>query len=262
MKRFILSSAPNAEGMVHLYDKDYHYLVRVRRLHEGSLFPAILPDGGEVQVRVLSTVDNILIGECCTSTEGKVIPRAQGIDLPPIALFQGLPKAGKMDTIVRQAAEGGISVVVPFETEYSTGKVSGNASEKLKRWQRIVREARQQSGSSIETEVRAPCTVADLLAYWDELKKTYQRPTAILLHQEPIEQGSFHGYIGNDPDFTVLAVGPEGGFSPSEVLLFVAAGFKPLCMGTTILRVETAALYAAAALRIILLERASWIRKE
>jgi len=261
MKRFILSVAPNADGMVHLYEKDYHYLIRVRRLKEGSLFPAILPDGGEVQIRVLSTVDNILIGECCTTAEGKTLPRAQ-TELPPIALFQGLPKAGKMDTIVRQAAEGGLSIVAPFETEYSTGKVGGNASDKLERWQRIVREARQQSGSATKTEVRAPCTVAALLSYWEDLKNTYQRPLAILLHQEPIEHGSFHGYIDKDPDFTVLAVGPEGGFSPNEVLLFLAAGFKPLCMGNTILRVETAALYAAAALRIILLERASWIRKE
>jgi 16S rRNA (uracil1498-N3)-methyltransferase len=56
----------------------------------------------------------------------------------------------------------------------------------------------------------------------------------------------------------VLAVGPEGGFSPEEVSRFLAAGFKPLVIGNTILRTETAALYAAAAVRIILLERTAW----
>jgi 16S rRNA (uracil1498-N3)-methyltransferase len=59
----------------------------------------------------------------------------------------------------------------------------------------------------------------------------------------------------------VLVIGPEGGFSPEEVSRFTAAGFKSLVMGNAVLRVETAALYAAAAVRIILLEKASWTLK-
>jgi 16S rRNA (uracil1498-N3)-methyltransferase len=56
----------------------------------------------------------------------------------------------------------------------------------------------------------------------------------------------------------VLAVGPEGGFSPEELARFAAAGFKPLVIGNTILRTETASLYAAAAVRVILLENTTW----
>jgi 16S rRNA (uracil1498-N3)-methyltransferase len=59
----------------------------------------------------------------------------------------------------------------------------------------------------------------------------------------------------------VLVVGPEGGFSPEEAALCVTAGFKPLTMGNTILRTETAALYASAAIRIILLESDLWMPK-
>jgi 16S rRNA (uracil1498-N3)-methyltransferase len=61
------------------------------------------------------------------------------------------------------------------------------------------------------------------------------------------------------PGFVALAVGPEGGFSPREVSLFMAAGFRPLLMGNTILRTETAALYGTAAIRIILLESKAWM---
>jgi len=259
MKRFVLSIPPNPEGMVHLYDKDYHYLVRVRRLKPGSCFDALLPNGTEICLRVLSTVDNILIGECLGAS-GHVplglAPAEQAPSgLPPIALFQGLPKGTKMDTIVRQAAEGGVSVVAPFESEYSTARPN---TEKLKRWERIVREARQQSGSATETLVRPPCGFEALLDYWESLKKAHERPLGIVLHQEPLEKGSFHDYIRNNPDYVALAVGPEGGFSPREVSLFLAAGFKPLLMGNTILRVDTAALYGTAALRIILLESESW----
>jgi len=255
MKRFVLSVPPGPEGMIHLYGNDYHYLVHVRRLRPGSCFDATLPGGAETRVRVLSTADNILIGECLDAAEQN--PQD---NIPPIALFQGLPKGTKMDLIIRQAAEGGVSVVAPFESEYSTVRLKED-SRKLQRWERIVREARQQSGSSVETVVRPPAGFDDLLVYWESLKKKYQKPVGILLHQEPLENGTFHGYLGSCPDFVALAVGPEGGFSPGEVSLFLAAGFRALLMGNTILRTETAALYGTAVIRIILLENESWAPK-
>ena len=255
MKRFALPVQPSAEGMIRLYEKDHHYLVRVRRLKPGMCFDAALPGGAETKVRILSTVDNILIGECLGATAKQAGKQPA---IPPIALFQGLPKGAKMDTIVRQAAEGGVSLVAPFESEYSTARLGKGYGEKLKRWERIVREARQQSGSAIETEIRHPCSFEELLDYWHSTKGGYKRPLAILLHQEPLETGSFHDYLGNSPDFVVLAVGPEGGFSPREVSLFMAAAFRPLVMGNTILRTETAALYGTAAIRIILLESKAW----
>jgi 16S rRNA (uracil1498-N3)-methyltransferase len=260
MKQFILTRLPNEDGIIRLYGKDYHYLVRVRRLKSGSVFPALLPDGTETPVTVLSTVDGILIGRCMAGAE-----KAAGASLPQVILFQGLPKGTKMDLIVRQAAEGGVSEVAPFESEFSVTKIKPGMEEKLRRWERIVREGRQQSGSVIPTAVREPCTVDGVLDYWAELKQKHPRGLGILLHQEvlvrpdgALEQGTFHDYLYNKPEFVVAAVGPEGGFSPGEAARFIAEGFKPLVMGSTVLRTETAALYAVAAVRIILLESASW----
>jgi 16S rRNA (uracil1498-N3)-methyltransferase len=265
MKQFILPSLPNGDGIIRLYGKDYHYLVRVRRLRAGSVFPALLPGGIETPVEVLSTVDGILIGQCMAGVE-----KAAAL-LPPIILFQGLPKGTKMDLIVRQAAEGGVSEIAPFESEFSGVKIKPGMDEKLRRWERIIREARQQSGSVIPTAVRLPCTADGLLDYWAALRQKHPRGVGILLHQEPsisrippdgpLEQGTFHGYLYNSPELVVAAVGPEGGFSPGEAARFIAEGFKPLVMGSTILRTETAALYAVAAIRIILLESASWALK-
>ncbi|MCL2374381.1 MAG: RsmE family RNA methyltransferase [Treponema sp.] len=263
MKRFLLSAPPNSDGMVRLYDKDYHYLARVRRLRAGSYFDALLPDGAEIRLRVLSTADNILIAECVALPESVRAQQGQAGQvpakrMPPIALFQGLPKGAKMDIIVRQAAEGAVFEVAPFQSDYSAPRAG---ADKIKRWERIIREARQQSGSATETIVKPPCALEDILGYWESIKKSYERPVGLLFHQEPLERGSFHDYIRGNPDFVAVAVGPEGGFSPREVSLFLAAGFKPLLLGNTILRVETAALYGIAALRIILLESESWMPK-
>jgi 16S rRNA (uracil1498-N3)-methyltransferase len=262
VKRFILSAPPGPGGVIRLYEKDYHYLVRVRRFKRGDSFDAIVPGGKEISVRVLSTVDNILIGECLDTPE-QVSPSP----IPPIALFQGLPKGTKMDLIVRQAAEGGVSLVAPFESEYSAarpGKDSAKESNtgKPERWKRIVREARQQSGSAIETEIRPPCGFDAILDYWASIKKNYRNPVGILLHQEPLAKSSLHDYLGNCPDFVALAVGPEGGFSPREVSLFLVAGWKPVVMGDFILRTETAALYGTAAIRILLLESEAWTPRQ
>jgi 16S rRNA (uracil1498-N3)-methyltransferase len=165
-----------------------------------------------------------------------------------------------MDLIVRQAAEGGVTEIVPFVSAYSVPR-PGENDGRLERWRRIIREARQQSGSGIATAVREVRTLDSLLEYWQDLQTRYERPLGLLLHQNPLEQGSFHGYLDKRPGLVVLAVGPEGGFSPEEAALCVAGGFRPLTMGNNILRTETAALYASAAIRIILLESDLWMLK-
>jgi len=259
MKNFILQTPPAEGGIIRLYEKDYHYLVRVRRLRSGMNFNAILPDGTETKVRILSTRDNILIGQCLIIEEEKPeIPPPANSSLPAIALFQGLPRGAKMDLIIRQAAEAGVSVIAPFKSEYTQGAPIKESDEKIKRWERIIKEARQQSGSITETIVMPPCGFDALLEYWESLRKKYSRPLGLVLHQEPLEKGTLHGYLRNDPDFVVLAVGPEGGFSPGELTQFIKTGFRPLLMGNTILRTETAALYGIAAIRTILLESEAW----
>jgi 16S rRNA (uracil1498-N3)-methyltransferase len=164
-----------------------------------------------------------------------------------------------MDLIVRQAAEGAISEIVPFSSEFSVPKIKG--PERIQRWERIIREARQQSGSHVPTRVLQPLTIDGLLKYWNELKSRCPGTVGIFFHQIPLENASLHEYLERSPEIVVLAIGPEGGFSPGEAEQFLAAGFKPLTIGDTVLRTETAALYGAAAVRTILLESNSWLYK-
>lgn len=260
MKQFILPRPPDKAGLIRLSGRDFHYLARVRRLRAGDSFKALLPSGEAVLVRVKSLEDSCLTGECCPVTEaaGPGITVHTAPPLPRLLLFQALPKGAKMDLIVRQAAEGGISEIAPFVSEYSIAGI--RAGEKPERWRRIVKEARQQSGSPVDTLVREPCTLEELFRYWDTLREG-RRALGLFFHQDPLEQGTFHSYLNTRAELVALAIGPEGGFSPEERGRFIGAGFKPLVMGNTVLRTETAALYAAAAVRIILWEVASWTPK-
>ena len=265
MKQFILENEPDKESIVRLEGKDYRYLVRVRRLAAGENFPALLPNGKETLVQILSINKNTLTGKC-TAPEDSSLNLNEQTSLPPVILFQALPKSDKMDLIVRQAAEGGIAEIVPFISEFSTAKKSAEAGQKFPRWERIIKEARQQSGSKTATSIRKPLTINELIEYWKKRQGSFNDPDAVklglLFHHQGIAQESLHSYLNNNPSVVALAVGPEGGFSDKEVSLFLENGFKPFTIGETVLRTETAALYCAAVIKILLLERDSWELKQ
>ena len=262
MKQFILDTEPDRSGHVRLDGDAYRYLVRVRRLAPGECFPALLPGGAEATVRVMSVGDRALVGEVFTGEK----PHPPST-LPPIILLQALPKGEKMDLIVRQAAEGALAEIVPFISDFSILRIRGDGGQRLSRWQRIIREARQQSGSAVATEIRQPASMDEMFAYWEQVKAG--RPggaLGLLFHHLPLANGSLHGYLGkspqaNWPEVVAMAIGPEGGFSPAEAERFMAAGFLPFTIGDTVLRTETAALYAQAAVRVLLAERDSWETK-
>jgi len=270
VKQFILKSGPDRDNIVRLEKNDYRYLVCVRRLAVGEFFPALLPGGEETLVQALSIDRGVLTGKCFSPAEAALPEAEPQARIPPIILFQALPKGEKMDLIVRQAAEGGITEVVPFVSEFSVAR-TGAGERKFSRWERIVKEARQQSGSKTATSIRRPAsfgcasdrymTMDELFDYWEKLKEA--GVLGLLFHfQKGLEQESLHSYLNSIPQIIALAVGPEGGFSNSEVSLFLENGFKPVTIGNTILRTETAALYCAAAVRILLLERDSWELKQ
>jgi len=258
LKHLILTNDLDKDGIIRLEGKDYHYLVNVRRLAVGECFSALLPGGEELLIKIVSINNGTLTGKCETSalSSSSALCGNNSDKIPPIILFQALPKGDKMDLIVRQAAESGVAEIVPFTAEFSAGK--GNVGEsKFLRWEKIIKEARQQSGSRISTALRRPVSVSGLLEYWKKLKG--EGALALLFHHEKgVEQNSLHGYLNNEPKNVVLAVGPEGGFSGKEVALFMENGFKPITIGDTVLRTETAALYFTAAVRILLLEKNTW----
>ena len=258
--------------MIRLQGEDYHYLVNVRRLKPGSIFTALLPCNSVIAaITVLSIDEHTLTGSAefreseesggARESIGFRGSGAQETAIPPIVLFQSLPKGSKMDLIIRQAAEGGISEIVPFVSEHS---VPRNLSRdgRMERWQRIVKEARQQSGSAVNTRVLKTLTVDELFSYWEKLQAETSRQALGLILTDPLAQASFHQYLYTRPPLVVLAVGPEGGFSRTELSRFAESGFKPLSLGENVLRTETAALCGAAAVKIILMERKWWTLKQ
>jgi len=184
---------------------------------------------------------------------------------PRLILAQGIPKGTKMDLIVRQAAEAGVSRVIPILARRSVAawpaaagrsEAARSGAARLERWRRMAREGLQQSGSPTATSVDEAVDAEGLAAALGEPRG---RRLALLLDAEALAQDTLHRYLCEAPDEIVLCVGPEGGFDAQESRTFAEAGFVPLKLPCAVLRTETAALYAVAAVEIVLSERRSWI---
>jgi len=275
MKQFLLTEEPDKDRLVRLRGEDYHYLVNVRRLKPGDVFNALLPCGKNIDVTVISAENHTLCGRIVDT--GYDPNTNEPENTVPIILFQALPKGSKMDLIVRQAAETGVSEIIPFISEHTISKLKAikeQKKERIDRWRRIIKEARQQSGSAADTHVLEPLSMDEMFAYWEKLQnKTSEKALGLVFSPDikpaerpilcdPLEKDSFHRYLYTIPPLIVLAIGPEGGFSGEELSRFASAGFKQLSLGSAILRTETAALFGAAAVKIILMERSWWTLKQ
>ena len=152
MKQFILPASFDGASSVLLDEKDSHYLKNVLRVKVGAELKCTAPDGSVWR----GIVSRFGEGGCTL----ELFPAGTGAERDAAAdagvqvvLYQSLIKGKNMDLIIRQAVEAGVAAVVPVETEYSQIRVKDFKNEKPERWQRIIKEAMQQCGTSIHTTV-------------------------------------------------------------------------------------------------------------
>lgn len=158
---------------------------------------------------------------------------------PPVkvSLFQGLPKASKMDYIIQKNTELGISEIVPCELSRCVSRIEDKktAEKKVCRWQKIAEEAAKQSGRGIIPEVCPPLTLKDAI------KRLKESDFAFALYECESDQSLKKTLIENKYAKTIsFMIGPEGGFDPAEIELIHSEGIKSIGLGKRILRTETA----------------------
>jgi 16S rRNA (uracil1498-N3)-methyltransferase len=163
-----------------------------------------------------------------------------------LTLIQALPKGRQMDLIVEKAVEIGVSGIVPLISERVVVRLnSGQSGRRLERWRKIVLSAARQSGRDWLPEVRPVATfrnVPEITGDFDCVLIGVLDPSARNIHAaaDGMRKDSFRKIA--------LMIGPEGDFSPAEIKEATDAGALPVTFGTTVLRVETAALYGLSVL--------------
>lgn len=154
-----------------------------------------------------------------------------------VHLFQGLPKADKMELIIQKMVELGVYEIVPVATKRCVVKLDDKkASSKIQRWQGIAEAAAKQSKRSIVPKVSGVMTFGEALQYasgMDVKLIPYENAEGMAKTRELIEG------IKPGQDIAVF-IGPEGGFEEAEVEKAASAGVQEITLGKRILRTETA----------------------
>ncbi|MBB6482348.1 RsmE family RNA methyltransferase [Spirochaeta isovalerica] len=251
MRQFILPNEFSGDDTLTLTGESFHYLCRVLRKKEGDTFPGLDRQGNHWNI-VISKIEE---DSCRLNVSPDKTSRRK---LTEITLVQCLPKGKKMDLVIRQAVESGVSRIIPVESDHAVPRFENDKdrNKKRERWEKIALEAMQQSGSEIVPEICKPVKMERLFDY------TGIKSLGLFCHQERIDHNSLHQYLNETPDEVFIVIGPEGGLSDREVEILFERDFKPVYLGDNILRTETAALFATAAVKVLLLENEKWSLKD
>lgn len=232
MHRFYADSDQSTAEKAILTPEDAHHALNVLRLKPGDHVEIIL-DGQRWE------------GELCVSGNHDVcagiISRLPSTEPSlSVTLFQGLPKADKMDLIVQKATELGVARIVPVLMNRCVVRPDPkDIVRKLERWNKIAREAGKQSGRCVVPAVDQP-------VHLNRLCDGFPLPET---NAVPWEEASGFGPLAfrNNyprPSSLGILIGPEGGIDQKEIHILKSAGFVPITLGKRILRTETAGLAA------------------
>lgn len=209
---------------------DVHHMTRVLRLRVGDTVEICDGDGTDYTGAIQSMAEDRVV---CSLAGGHLSPTEP---VHAVTLFQGLPKTGKMETIVQKCVELGVVSIVPTMMRRCVSVPDGKELEKKRaRWQKVAEEAAKQSRRGRIPEILPAVTLDKfdfsqfdtvLTAY--ELEKANTLRTA--LRTEKIGQK------------IALVIGPEGGLEASETAHIVACGGALVSLGARILRTETAGM--------------------
>ena len=246
MRKFFVESENINNGIVKITNGDVNHIRNVLRLSISD--KVLICDKTksnnyicEITNITQDEVDLVIIEEKKSQTEGNV----------KLDIFQGLPKADKMELIIQKGTELGVNSFVPVKFERCVVKIDEkNENKKIDRWQKIAEMAAKQSMRDIVPKVEKIVNVKEianriidydlvLLAYELEEKNYIKNELQKIKHKnnELVEEND----LKKEYSIAVI-IGPEGGIEAKEVEYLKDAGAKVISLGNRILRTETVAL--------------------
>lgn len=219
-------------------DDSYH-VIRVMRNKIGEEIEVVIDK--EVYIcEIISLKDDVV-------TVKKIRLEEQNSELPcQVTIAQSLVKEQKMDYVLQKCCELGAAEIIPLNTTRSVVKLDKKENKKIERWNKILKEASEQSKRVVIPTVRAILDIDDLceLNYDIKILCTVNEVTT-----------SIKRVLSNDLNGVriLFVIGPEGGFTDDEEKRLISSGFIATSLGSRVLRTETAALYALSIINYILM---------
>jgi 16S rRNA (uracil1498-N3)-methyltransferase len=165
-----------------------------------------------------------------------------------VTIAQGLPKGDKLEWVIQKGTELGAHCFIPFSSSRTIVKYDAKKEQKkVERWEKIAKEAAEQSHRDVLPKIEQVRTFKQLLQYEAKYKLVAYEEESIQLSDG---KSSFYQALEkvNLGDQVVIVIGPEGGLEAEEVQQLKDVGFQPISLGKRILRTETASQYVLAAI--------------
>ncbi|HJP40499.1 MAG TPA: 16S rRNA (uracil(1498)-N(3))-methyltransferase [Dehalococcoidia bacterium] len=225
--------SPLRPGPIALSKDQAKRLAAVRRLEQGDDFLAFSGDGREWRASVRTATKISLTAELVE------VVRQEALPVMTLELWIGLVRPSRFDWAFEKCTEAGVDVLRPLTSEHSARGATASAT-RIERWERLAIEASEQCGRLFLPVVQPSAGLETLIS----------RQTANVVICDPDGQ-RWDDLRARLPErgTVAVAVGPEGGFSPSEVSRAVGSGALLVSLGPNILRTETAAVAATVLAR-------------
>ena len=233
MHRFFADESGIQNGTATLSAEDSRHALRVLRLEVGDEVELVCEP-----THYLAGIASVEDGIVTVAIRGELRPTEAKTQ---VTLYQGLPKADKMELIAQKTTELGVYAIRPVAMERCVVKLEGkDAAKKTERWQKIAREAVKQCARTSVPEVLEPKKLTQLADEFAQLD-------VLIVPWEAARDGSVREvlapFTGREGLRVGILIGPEGGISEKEAAwLAENANAKLVTLGPRILRTETAAL--------------------
>ncbi len=232
MYQFFVEPHQITDKTVRITGADVNHIKNVLRMKPGEeLSVSNGVDGKEYRCGIVTMEEECIICELRFVKE-------DGVELPAqVYLFQGLPKADKMELIIQKAVELGVYAVVPVATKRCVVKLDDKkAKSKIARWQGISEAAAKQSKRRIVPEVM------DVMSFKEAISYVKDFEVKMIPYELAEDMGRTKELLkGLKPGQKIAVfIGPEGGFEEAEVETAMDAGVQSVTLGKRILRTETA----------------------
>ena len=242
MQRYFLKNHQFQAKQVRITDEDAHHIARVMRMEVGERIIVCNEDKECYYLTITAVTPDEVTGEIGEAIESDT-------ELPiEVTIAQGLPKGDKFEWVIQKATECGASEFIPLNMERSVVKLDAKkASKKVERWNKIAKEAAEQSHRQMVP------TVTDVYTFKQLLDRAAQYDVCLFAYEETAKQGQLAQLKQSLSEIQtngkmLVVVGPEGGISEKEETLLLQSGFKPCALGPRILRTETAPIYILSAI--------------
>ncbi len=226
MQRYFVNN--KEKDIFYLSDNDSYHIKKVMRM--------TLKD--KIEIVYNNSLYICIITKLETPVECKIIEKVKSNieEKPNIIIAQALVKEQKMDLILQKSCELGVYEIIPFNCNRSIVKINKDESNKIKRWEKILKEASEQSKRTDIPIIKGIINFKDLInipcnhKFICDVKEKEKTIKRVLSNVKK-------------SDTMICVIGPEGGFTDDEVQFLIKNGFISISLGNNVLRTETASSF-------------------